>query len=133
MLALHCCTRAFSTCDKQGLLCSFIAGAFHCSGLSCCGVQALGRTGFSSCGSCASLVVVPGLSGPTTCGIFPNEGWKPSPTPAGEFFTTGPSGKAVIGFQIQSQIWMSHFQRKKGGKERSFLKSRKKKREKRQR
>ena len=34
-------------------------GASHCGGFSCCGVQAPGCTGFSSC--VGSVVVAPGL------------------------------------------------------------------------
>ena len=56
-LGLHCCARAFSSCDEQVLL--FVAvrellRASHCSGFSCCGARTLGAW--------ASVVVARGLS-----------------------------------------------------------------------
>ena len=33
-LGLHCCMRAFSSCNERGLV-SSCAWAFHCSGFSC--------------------------------------------------------------------------------------------------
>ena len=53
----------FSSCDNWGLLPSCGMRASHCSGFPC-GVQALGRMGFVSCGSCA---LEPRLSG---CGAW---------------------------------------------------------------
>ena len=53
-LGLCCCTQAFSSCSKQGLL-SRGAGASHGSGFSCCRAQVL-----SSCKG--SVDVVHGLS-----------------------------------------------------------------------
>ena len=41
VLGLHCCMQVFST---------FSAWTSHFSGFSCCRAQALGQTGFSSCG-----------------------------------------------------------------------------------
>ena len=32
MLGLHCCSRAFFSCDERGLLCSYGEKASHCSG-----------------------------------------------------------------------------------------------------
>jgi len=54
---LRCCTRAFSSCGKQGLLSSCGARSSHCGGFSCCGAWTLGYprapvvtvTGLSSC------------------------------------------------------------------------------------
>ena len=43
----------FSSCRGQGLLSSCSVQASHCGGFSCCRVQVLGHTGFSSCGSWA--------------------------------------------------------------------------------
>ena len=39
----------FSSCIERGLLSSCGVRASHCGHFSCCGVQALGRVGFSSC------------------------------------------------------------------------------------
>ena len=57
--------------------------ASHCGGFSCCGAQAPGRTGFSSCvgsvvvapglESTGSAVVAQGLSCSVACGIIPDE------------------------------------------------------------
>ena len=74
-LGLHCCSRAFSSCGEQRLLSSCSAGTTHFDGFSCgaqalgaqasvaaalsfssCDLPALGRVGFSSCGSGAHLV-----------------------------------------------------------------------------
>ena len=43
--------RLFSSCSEQGLLSSWGAWASHCGGFSCCRAQALGLSGFSSCGA----------------------------------------------------------------------------------
>ena len=40
----------FSSCGKWGRLSSCGAWASYCGGFSCCIAQALGHTGFSSCG-----------------------------------------------------------------------------------
>ena len=50
VLGLRCCVVFFSSCDEQGLLSNCCAQASHC-GDFCCGAWALGRMGFSSCGS----------------------------------------------------------------------------------
>ena len=50
VLDLCCCPQAFSSCGKQVLLCSCYEWASHCIGFSC-GAWALGRKGFSSCGT----------------------------------------------------------------------------------
>ena len=47
---LQCCTRAFSSFGGQ-VLSSCGVRASHCSGYFCCGVGALGHTGFGSCAS----------------------------------------------------------------------------------
>ena len=41
---------------EQGLLSSYSTQAYHCSGFSCCGAGALGRSSFSS-----SVIAAPGL------------------------------------------------------------------------
>ena len=41
-LGLHCCTRAFSSYNEQGLLSSCGAWASHCGGFFCFRAQALG-------------------------------------------------------------------------------------------
>ena len=71
VLGLHCCTWAFSSCGKRGLLSSCSAWSSHCDGFSC------GRAQLS-------------------CGMWnlPGPGIKPvSPALAGGFFTTEPPGK----------------------------------------
>ena len=64
-LGLCCCTQAFSLVEARGV--TFCCRASHCSSVSCWGAQALG-------GLWASVVVVHGLSFPTPCGIFPDQG-----------------------------------------------------------
>ena len=49
VLALRCCTWAFSSCGEWGLISSCSALASHCGGFSCCRAQALGHRDFSSC------------------------------------------------------------------------------------
>ena len=49
VVSLHYYTWAFSGCGERGLLSNCSACSSHCSGLSCCGAQALGCVGFSSC------------------------------------------------------------------------------------
>ena len=69
-LGLHCCTRAFSRCDEQGLLSSCSVHALHCGGFYC------SEHGLLSIGS---LLVVHGLSCPTACGVFPHQVSNPVP------------------------------------------------------
>ena len=73
-------------------------------GFSSCGVWAPGSMGSVVCGTWAlslrcksSVVVAPGLSCPTACGILvPRPGIEPaSPELEGRFFTTGPPGKSL--------------------------------------
>ena len=48
VLGLCCCTQAFSSCGKWGLL--FVAVHIsHCDGPSCCGAGALGRRASAVC------------------------------------------------------------------------------------
>ena len=54
-LGLRCWLLSFSRFAKRGLLSGYGAWASRCGGLSCCGAQALGRLGFSSCGTWAYL------------------------------------------------------------------------------
>ena len=86
-LGLRCCTRAFSSCGKQGLLSSCGALASHCSGFSCWGLWALECK--LSCGARAQLPLDTwSLHGPgieCTC-----------PALAGGFLTTGPPGKPSL-------------------------------------
>ena len=60
-LGLHCC----SCCDKWGLISSCGTQASHCGGFSCCRALA---------GCAASVVGAHGLSCPTACGIFLDQG-----------------------------------------------------------
>ena len=62
MLGLHCCTWAFFSCGKQGLLSSCPAWASHFDVFSCCWAWSLGHTG--------SVTVVHWLSSSAACGIF---------------------------------------------------------------
>ena len=71
---------SFSSCGERGLL-SICAWASHCGGFSCCGPQALGWPGFSSCSSqalehrfnsCGTWV-----SCSEACGIFSYQGSNP--------------------------------------------------------
>ena len=50
-LSLCCCTCVLSLEVATGSCSAVAVLKLHCSGLSCCGAQALGRAGFSSCGS----------------------------------------------------------------------------------
>ena len=102
MLGLRCCTQAFSSCGKRGLL--FVASCrllivvaslvvehgLWVHGLSSCGLRAL-EDRHSSCGARASLLhSMWDLSGP---GIEPV-----SPALAGRFLTTEPPGKSYTFF-----------------------------------
>ena len=91
MVGLCCCMKAFSSCNKRGLLCCG-ARASHFGDFSC-GPQALGAWasgvaahGLSSCGTWASL----------THGVWsvPGPGIEPmSLALQGRYLTTGPPGK----------------------------------------
>ena len=70
-----CCTRAFSSCSKQGLLLVAEGGRL----ITLASLVAERR--LSSCGSRA-------------CGIFPDQGLNPFPTSAHGFLTTGPPGRS---------------------------------------
>ena len=91
VLGLPCCEQAFSSCGEQ---------ASRCSGLSCCGVRALGvwasvvaERWLGSCGTQAYMWDLPGS------GIEPV-----SPASAGAFFTTEPPGKLSIRLFIESSL-----------------------------
>ena len=74
-LGLCCWMQASSRagCGEQGLFSSCHVQASHCRVISGCGAQALG--------SWVSVVVAHGLSCPTTCGIFPDQGLNLCPLP----------------------------------------------------
>ena len=78
-LGLCCSARDFSSCWEQGLL--QLRGVGSCGGFSRCRAQALSVR--------ASVVAAHGLSCPSACGIFPDQGLNP-PALAGGFLTTGP-------------------------------------------
>ena len=84
VLGLHHCARLFSSCGPR---------ASHCGGFSCCRVQALGEQ--------ASAVV--GLSCPVACGIFLEQGSKPSVLQGG-FLTTGPPGMTSLVAQTVNRL-----------------------------
>ena len=50
----------FSSCGEQGPLSSCDVWASRCGGFSCCGAQALGHAGLSSCGMWAQQLWLPG-------------------------------------------------------------------------
>ena len=95
-LFLYCCVGSSLLC--AGFLSLWRAGATlrcgsqasHCGDFSCCRAWALGHTGFSSCGTWASVVWLAGssagsvvvahrLSCSAACGIFPDQGLNPWP------------------------------------------------------
>ena len=65
-LCLHCCTWAFSSCSRLGLLSSCCARASHCCDFSCCRVQAPDWL--------ASVTAACGLSCSAACVIFLDQG-----------------------------------------------------------
>ena len=93
-LGLPRCAQAFSSCGLG-------YSSFWCEVVSFCTAQALGHTGFSSAAhklsswvqglySTDSGVVMPGVSCPVACGIFPDQGLNLCPLYlAGRFLTTG--------------------------------------------
>ena len=90
MLGLHCCTWAFSSCGKQGLLfvevCGLLMVVASLVALGTWASVAVERR-LSSCGSRPSLLR--GMWG------LPGPGIKPvSPALAGGFLTTAPPGKS---------------------------------------
>ena len=95
VLGLHCCTRACLVVASGGY--SLIVSTPHCS-FSCCGAQALGRAGFSSCepralecwlSSCGTHVQLP-----HSLWDLPGLGMEPvSPALPGGFLATGSPGK----------------------------------------
>ena len=101
-LGLVCCTNASSSCREWELLSKCGARDSHCSGsllLQSTGSKCMD---FTSCGSraldcllssCGSVVVVCGLSFPTACEIFSDQGLNPCPCFGGRFFTTELPGK----------------------------------------
>ena len=92
MLGLCCCTRAFSSCNEQGLLSSCVACLLIL--VTSRGAQALGHTGFSSFNSWA---LEHRLGRPVAHGILTlRPRTEPmSPALAGELLTTGPPGKSL--------------------------------------
>ena len=89
--------RLFSSCNAQGLLSRCNVWAFHFDGLSCCGAQPQGCTGFSSCLSQALEYRLNscGTQAELSHGMWdlPRLGVGPvSPALAGGFFTTEPPG-----------------------------------------
>ena len=89
VLGLHCCTQAFCSCGKWGLLSSCGVQASHCSGFSCCKVQALG--------SWAQLIL--------SMWDLPGPGIKPMSTAlSGGFSATGPRGKSKRLITLMEQL-----------------------------
>ena len=99
VLGLCCCIWAFPSCGQwEGGKLGCGVRASHCGSFSCWGAQALGGTGFSSCGArVGSVVAAPGLSCSTACGIFLVQGlnlsllhWQ------ADFLTAEPPGKPSL-------------------------------------
>lgn len=88
VLGLCCYTQAFSCCSEWQLLFLLYVQASHCSGLFCCGTQALG-TQASVAEACGPVVRAHGLSCCTEYGIFSDQGIEPlSSSLAGRFPST---------------------------------------------
>lgn len=51
VLGFHCCVGFFSSCRELGLLPSCGVRASYCRDFSCRRAQAIGRSGFRSCGT----------------------------------------------------------------------------------
>ena len=86
----------FSSFSEQGLLSSRCPWTSLCGGFPCCRAQALGHTGFSSCGTRAQWALV-------TQGMWnlPRPGIEPlSPALAGRFPSTVSPGSPCINFII---------------------------------
>ena len=91
LLDLHCCSQAFSSCIRWGLLSSRAACASHCDDFSCCRARALEQVGFNCCGPQAEW----------TCHKwnYLGAGIKPmSLAPTSGFPTTGPPRKSSVYF-----------------------------------
>ena len=91
VLGLRCCTGAFSSCSKRGLLFVVVRVLLIAVASLCCGAQALGTRasvlvarGLSSCSSRAlerrlSSCGTHRLNCSVACGIFPDQGSNPCP------------------------------------------------------
>ena len=84
--ALGLCCSARDSLVVVSRVCSSCSMGFPRSGFSCCRVQALCVR--------ASVVAAHGLSCPSACGIFPDQGLNP-PANAGGFLTAGPPGSPL--------------------------------------
>ena len=92
----------FSSCDKQGLLSKVAVHGHLIVVASLVAEHGLLETQ-------VSVVVAHGLSCPMACGDPPKPGMEPmSPSLAGEFFTTEPSGKPLGGDQFSSVQSLTH-------------------------
>ena len=112
MLGLHCCVGIFYSCKEQGMLSRGGAWAFHCGDYTCYGAQALGCTGFSSCGTWHQQLWLPSSRAQAqqlwSTGLLVCSTWCPSesgvklvsPLLAGRLFTTEPPGKPYTFFLI---------------------------------
>ena len=99
-LGLHCCSQAFPSCSKQGLL-------FSCGGFSCCRAWApdaqASVVAAPRLQSTGSVVAVHGLHCSAACGIFP--GIKPMfPALAGGFLSAAPPGRSHIWVLLKQRI-----------------------------
>ena len=79
VLGLRCCSRAFSRCGEQGP--PFAVWGLLCLGAGAQSTQASVVAARGLLGASASAVWGQGLSGPTACGIFPDQGLNLCPLP----------------------------------------------------
>ena len=84
-VGLCCCTWAFSSCSKWGLVSSCSVWASSCSGFSCYRAWALECSG--------SVIVIQGLTCPVACEIFQTRVQTMYSALLGGFLTSGPPGK----------------------------------------
>ena len=104
MLGLDCCTQAFYSCGKWGLLSSCPVQTSPRSGFSCWGAQAVGTR--------ASVAVAVGLVALWHVWSSWTRDWTciASPLLAGRFLTTGPPGKSSLPLFLKSlldSLWFS--------------------------
>ena len=102
-LGLHCCSQAFPSCSKQGLL-------FSCGGFSCCRAWApdaqASVVAAPRLQSTGSVVAVHGLSCSVASGVFPNLASSPCPLHlAGRLFATGPQGKSYPLLKYRAKLY----------------------------
>lgn len=100
---LHCCMRAFSSCNKQELLFVAVWGLLTAAA-SLAVRHRLQAQGLQESQCMGSVVAAHGLSSPSACGIFPDQVSNPCPLPlVGRFFSTLLAGKSY--FRILDSVY----------------------------